>query len=226
MKHTYKIQGMSCTGCTASVEDSLSNLKEIQSVKANLENGTVEIEMLKHVSLEKLQETLLKSGLHYTFENTDKNQQRIHQKKEVPGTGVFYCPMQCEGEKTYDKPGDCSICGMDLIEQPKSPQETRYTCPMHPEIIENGPGSCPICGMDLVPMEPTESEEDVTYKKLLRKMKIALLFTVPIFLIAMSDMLPNNFLLDVFSQKVWNWIQFFFHFLLFFMHVGCFLIVH
>jgi Cu2+-exporting ATPase len=35
-----------------------------------------------------------------------------------------------------------------------------YTCPMHPEVVQEGPGSCPICGMDLVPMEPTESEEN------------------------------------------------------------------
>jgi heavy metal translocating P-type ATPase len=31
------------------------------------------------------------------------------------GTGVFYCPMHCEEDKTYDKPGDCPICGMDLV---------------------------------------------------------------------------------------------------------------
>ncbi|MHB9020982.1 MAG: efflux RND transporter periplasmic adaptor subunit [Halothiobacillus sp.] len=28
---------------------------------------------------------------------------------------------------------------------------TKYTCPMHPQIIENHPGHCPICGMTLVP---------------------------------------------------------------------------
>lgn len=29
--------------------------------------------------------------------------------------------------------------------------ETEYTCPMHPQIVQEGSGSCPICGMDLVP---------------------------------------------------------------------------
>jgi len=32
------------------------------------------------------------------------------------------------------------------------PQGTLYTCPMHPEIVQEGPGPCPICGMALEPM--------------------------------------------------------------------------
>jgi len=35
-------------------------------------------------------------------------------------------------------------------------KKTIYTCPMHPEIIQDEPGSCPICKMDLVPMEKAE----------------------------------------------------------------------
>ncbi len=132
-----------------------------------------------------------------------------HEAAKVPdeGNGVFYCPMHCEDEKTYDKSGNCPVCGMDLIEQPKLAETTQYTCPMHPEIIKDGPGSCPICGMDLIPMEPSESEEDKTYRKLLNKMKLAILFSVPIFLIAMADFLPSNFLLDIMSQHNWNWVQ-------------------
>lgn len=29
---------------------------------------------------------------------------------------VYQCPMKCEGEKTYNKPGSCSVCKMDLVE--------------------------------------------------------------------------------------------------------------
>ncbi|OJV56041.1 MAG: copper-translocating P-type ATPase [Bacteroidetes bacterium 43-16] len=35
-------------------------------------------------------------------------------KPKITGSG-FYCPMQCEGDKTYDKPGDCPVCGMSLV---------------------------------------------------------------------------------------------------------------
>src|SRR5690606_19025626 len=93
--------------------------------------------------------------------------------------GNYYCPMQCEGDKLYDKPGSCPVCGMNLEKVPElSPVASQYTCPMHPEIIRDKPGSCPLCGMDLVPITPTD-EEDGTYKELLKKFKIALLFTVP-----------------------------------------------
>jgi len=79
---------------------------------------------------------------------------------------------------------------------------------MHPQIIRDAPGSCPICGMDLVPMQPAEDEEDTTYKALLKKFKLAVFFTLPILIIAMSDMLPGNPLYKIFNQQVWNWIQF------------------
>src|SRR5690606_41285391 len=63
----------------------------------------------------------------------------------------------------------------------------QWTCPMHPEIVQDEPGSCPICGMDLVPMQADLSSEEKTYKKLSKKFWIATAFTLPIFFIAMRD---------------------------------------
>jgi len=79
---------------------------------------------------------------------------------------------------------------------------------MHPEIVKDEQGSCSICGMDLVPMQPNLSAEEKSYKKLLKKFWIAVVFTLPIFLIAMSEMLSNNPLYEIMEQKKWNWIQF------------------
>lgn len=62
--------------------------------------------------------------------------------------------------------------------------------------------------MDLVPMQPDLSAEEKTYKKLLKKFWIATLFTLPIFVIAMSEMVPSNPLYAVMDQKYWNWVQF------------------
>ncbi|MBK7807022.1 MAG: hypothetical protein IPJ51_12045 [Saprospiraceae bacterium] len=36
-----------------------------------------------------------------------------------PLATVYQCPMKCEGEKTYDNPGSCPVCKMDLKEKDK-----------------------------------------------------------------------------------------------------------
>lgn len=115
--------------------------------------------------------------------------------------------MFCEGDTTYGHPGDCPVCGMDLVEQPLEQTSTTYTCPMHPEVVQESPGSCPICGMDLVPKEP-ESSESNTYNKLLKKFKVSVAFTLPVFLIAMSGMFHHNPMFRLMPVKYWNWVQF------------------
>jgi Cu+-exporting ATPase len=203
---------MTCGGCKVSVEKALLILKEIDDISINLETSEADITMSKHIAAEKLQEALNKHGERYSIHKAGEHHHTETKKDEKPkgkGTGIFYCPMNCEGEKTYDKAGDCPVCGMDLVEERSIVSSSaQFTCPMHPEVIKDEPGSCPICGMDLVPLEADTSEEDKTYKKLLKKFWIAVAFTVPIFLIAMSEMLDNNPLYSILDQKQWNWIQF------------------
>ncbi len=124
------------------------------------------------------------------------------------GTDTYYCPMHCEGDKVYDKPGNCPVCGMHLEKMAVAAKKMQYTCPMHPEIIKDAPGSCPICGMNLVKLIPVSEDENKTYKDLLQKFKIAVLFTIPIFIITMSDMLHHNLLLKILPKQLWNWVQF------------------
>jgi Cu2+-exporting ATPase len=118
--------------------------------------------------------------------------------------------MHCEGDKTYNSNVGCPVCGMDLVEEQNLSKNTseQWTCPMHPEVIKDESGACPKCGMDLVPMEADSSAEEKSYKKLFKKFWIATAFTLPIFFIAMSEMVPNNLLYDLLEQKRWNWIQF------------------
>ncbi|MFI0429180.1 heavy metal translocating P-type ATPase [Mariniflexile sp. HMF6888] len=215
MTHTYHIHGMTCMGCRSHVEETLSKVKGVLNATVNLEKAEAIIEMETHIPIETFQEALKSDGARYTIHNLGDHQHKEQIKEEKPkgkGTGTFYCPMHCEGDKTYDKAGDCPVCGMDLVQE-QSPLLGRglgggYTCPMHPEIVKDEPGSCPICGMDLVPMEADTSEENKIYKRLLKKFWIAVAFTVPIFLLAMSEMLDHNPLYDLLEQKYWNWIQF------------------
>ena len=205
---------MTCNGCRSHVEEALSKVKGVSKAIVDLDKSEATIEMESHIPIETFQEALKKDGDRYSIHKQgEQHQHSKDKKKEQPkgkGTGTFYCPMHCEGDKTYDEPGDCPVCGMDLVEEQNlSPtSKEQWTCPMHPEIVKDEAGSCPICGMDLVPMEADSSAEEKTYKKLLKKFWIASVFTLPIFLIAMSEMLNNNPLYDIMEQKNWNWIQF------------------
>jgi Cu2+-exporting ATPase len=143
--------------------------------------------------------------------------------KKQNNSGEYYCPMLCEGDKRYDKPGDCPVCGMDLVKEESvgksshsccggdgQESKTKYTCPMHPEVVQDEPGSCPKCGMDLEPMQPSideDQQEDKSYQKILKKFWISVAFTVPVFVIAMGEMVGIPFS-KLASQTVWGWVQF------------------
>ena len=227
MIHTYNITGMTCDGCRTKVEKTLNSIDGIES-KVSLNPPIATITMAKHIPTIQLQEALATAGK-YTIEMTNgkvsqhstTNETTVksccsahshNDKKTIEVTsntkGKYYCPMHCEGEKTYDKAGDCPVCGMHLVKEAEvEVNNTLYTCPMHPEVIQDRPGSCPICGMDLVAMEPSDSEDQKTYKDLVKKMKIAVVFTVPIFAIAMIEMMQNNPLEKIMRVQYWNWVQ-------------------
>lgn len=212
MKREYHIHGMTCQGCRSNVQAALSSLVHVDQVEVNLENGSATIQMSQHIPTGELQAALADAGLHYTIGASGQEKDHAHASAATihdAGNGVFYCPMHCEGEKTYPEAGNCPVCGMDLVEQPKAQSNNAYTCPMHPEVVQDGPGSCPKCGMDLVPIEPAEDEEQKTYRRLLKKMKIAVVFSFPVFLISMSEMVPGDPLGALLERQYWNWIQFF-----------------
>ncbi|MEZ4968511.1 MAG: heavy metal translocating P-type ATPase [Flavobacteriaceae bacterium] len=212
MRHTYKIHGMTCNGCRSHVEHTLNAVDGVIHATVDLEKAEAIIEMDGHIPVSTFKKALEDDGGAYGI--SLPGEEHYHhapkkQKSNGSGTGTFYCPMHCEGDKTYDRPGDCPVCGMDLVEEVKvNMGGAQYTCPMHPEIIKDEPGSCPICGMDLVPLKADVSAEEKNYKKLLKKFWLALAFTMPIFFIAMSEMVPNNPLYTLLDMKYWNWIQF------------------
>jgi Cu2+-exporting ATPase len=200
---------MTCNGCKSHVTELLAGIEGVSKVEIDLESTEAKVEMVNHIAFDQLQSEFEKDGGHYSIHLSPQQQKsKSTFDVEMNQMGVFYCPMHCEGQKTYDKPGDCPVCGMHLVMQKSiEKNDVDFTCPMHPEIVKRQPGPCPICGMDLVPLDNDISEEERTYQKLLRKLWIASLFTIPIFLIAMSEMIPNNPLYKNISQQSWNWIQ-------------------
>jgi len=68
---------------------------------------------------------------------------------------------------------------------------TKYTCPMHPEIVQEGPGSCPKCGMALEPMTVSadDEEDDSELKDMTRRFWVGAVLTVPVLILAMGPMI-------------------------------------
>lgn len=218
MKNTYTISGMSCNGCRTKVEKALNEMDGVEAT-VTLDPPRATITSEKPVSLFKLQKALYAAGNYIISESDASNVNSIYgtpQPSEMnllvlpeSASGKYYCPMFCEGDKVYDSQVGCPVCGMDLVKAPDvNANKPLYTCPMHPEILQDTTGECPICGMDLVPVKPVDEEENKPYKDLLLKLKIATAFTIPVFIISMMEMLHNNPLLQIMETQKWNWVQF------------------
>ncbi len=72
-----------------------------------------------------------------------------------------------------------------------APAGTLYTCPMHPDVVQEGPGDCPICGMALEPMAITAEHDDSELRAMSRRFWISTAFSLPLFLLTMSEMIPG-----------------------------------
>lgn len=74
------------------------------------------------------------------------------------GTDYHFCSAKCR-ERFIAEPQKYLSPGPKPAEI-AAPAGTIYTCPMHPQIRQEGPGTCPICGMALEPEMPSLEEED------------------------------------------------------------------
>jgi len=93
-----------------------------------------------------------------------------------------------------------SAHGRALVKKSSDPNAL-YTCPMHPEIRQVGQGSCPKCGMALEPLIANDSENE-ELKDMTKRFWLAALFTVPLFIISMGDLIPGQPISMLFSPSV------------------------
>jgi Cu+-exporting ATPase len=72
---------------------------------------------------------------------------------------------------------------------PAAAPGAKYTCPMHPEVVQDGPGACPICGMALEPVTVSAAPEaNPELADMSRRLRVSAGLTAPLLLGTMAEM--------------------------------------
>ncbi|MGB3898660.1 MAG: heavy metal translocating P-type ATPase [Mesorhizobium sp.] len=89
-----------------------------------------------------------------------------------------------------------------------APKGTKYTCPMHPEIVRDGPGDCPICGMALEPMGVPTGEEGPNPELVdfSRRFWVSAALSIPLLVLSMGPMLGLP-VRDLVGEPAATWIE-------------------
>ena len=203
----FDILGMSCGSCQKKISDKLNSLPDISAV-VDLKTNSVKISSKNEINLQQLNDAIGSIG-HYFLKDPDNHDYTfVKPEDKISPSSVYFCPMECEGEKLYFKQGKCPVCGMYLApieEREEIREKTKNTenqkvnldkigefyCPMFCEGDKTYPKNtgCPVCGMDLVQIVAEGQEDNSTYIDLRKKFYIALAFTIPVFILAMGGMM-------------------------------------
>ena len=120
------------------------------------------------------------------------------------GERYYFCHVSCLERFKADpeaflnpraEPADAADAGIE------------YTCPMHPEIVQIGPGTCPICGMALEPRTVSlDDDANPELADMTRRFWIAAALGLPVFVLAMGDMVLGMGLGGRVDMTVTNWV--------------------
>src|SRR6185437_14919390 len=116
------------------------------------------------------------------------------------GHPYYFCSAGCRTKFIVDPPKYLGTRAPDPVIDGAT-----YTCPMHPEIRQQGPGSCPICGMALErEMPAADSGPNPELIDMTRRFWIGLAFAAPVMVLEMSGHFGAHWIDPALS----NWIQF------------------
>ena len=104
------------------------------------------------------------------------------------GTIFHFCSQGCHDKFAADPMHYLSGAHRNVAED--APTGTMFTCPMDPEIIQEGPGTCPICGMALEPMGVPAGDEGPNPELIdfTRRFRIGATLTLPLLVISTGPM--------------------------------------
>ncbi|WP_417462912.1 heavy metal translocating P-type ATPase [Kordiimonas sp.] len=120
------------------------------------------------------------------------------------GEKYYFCSQGCH-DKFIATPNDY------LGDRPKPkamPKGTKYTCPMHPEVISDEPGDCPKCGMALEPMGVPTGEEGPNPELIdfTRRFWVSAILSVPLLVLTMG-MVIGLPIREWIGEQVTVWVE-------------------
>ncbi len=120
---------------------------------------------------------------------------------------VYFCSASCR-TKFVAEPLKYLHPNTSEAPLPKPPG-TIFTCPMHPQIRQEGPGNCPICGMALEPVEVTaEAGPNAELTDMTRRFWIGVVLAAPVVVLEMGGHIAALHLHDLVPTQLSIWIQF------------------
>ncbi|MBX7112759.1 MAG: heavy metal translocating P-type ATPase [Myxococcaceae bacterium] len=126
----------------------------------------------------------------------------------VEGQTYFFCNAKCRTKFQAD-PAKYLAGPLSAPEPTLAQTLAWYTCPMHPEVRQQGPGSCPKCGMALEPEAVSaEEEENPELKDMSRRWVVSAVLTAPTLALAMSDLIPGQPVQKMLTAQQTGWLQF------------------
>ncbi len=132
-------------------------------------------------------------------------------KHQHSGQTYFFCSHHCL-EKFRSEPDRYLTRPVPEAFPPherRAEKGVEYTCPMHPEVVQQSPGSCPLCGMALEPRTAAMEEVHPELLDMTRRFWLSLAFSLPVFLLAMSEMVPGRPLQQALPFRLLAWVQLF-----------------
>lgn len=102
-------------------------------------------------------------------------------------TAYHFCSQSCHDRFTVDP--IFYLSGDHKRKATEAPANTQFTCPMDPEIIQEGPGACPICGMALEPMNGVSDQPNHELIDFTRRLWVSAIAAVPLLILTMGPML-------------------------------------
>ncbi len=128
---------------------------------------------------------------------------------QLDGTTFHFCSAGCRGKFTADPQKYLRRDDPDAPAEPPPAPGTIFTCPMHPEVRQEGPNSCPKCGMALEPETPRlETGPDPELVDMRRRFWIGVALAVPVIVLEMGAHIPWLGIQAMVPDRISAFVQF------------------